>query len=184
MEDNDTVITEEDVFNHDEIVSIATNTMYPLQHRALIAIVYLSLSRIGEVVKRLTRKQIDIIKINDQDVLVFRNLYTEKNKQHPKRNVPVIISKELDLVNVISEYISPIDYEVILFDFSRVTAWRHIKRMTGNRCHFLRHTRITHLQSLYNIPSSAIKRMAGWSDERPLSKYSHLKFQDIAELMM
>lgn len=171
-------------FTYNEVVDIATDVTKPIRDRALFVTEYLSNSRVSEIVRRLRKNQIRLVDHKDTQFLMFTELYTEKNKSHPLRNIPVNIAKEKELVNVVMQYIDPMQENDILFDISRVHAWRIMKVLHGRSNHFQRHTRITHLATIYGLNGTSIQRMAGWASPDMMNTYAHLVWQDIAGLMI
>lgn len=160
-----------------------------LRDRALLSTLYLTNSRIGEVVKRVYKHQIEHRIVDNHEFLLFKNLYTEKNKNHPKRNVPVMISKENKFTDLILEYLKVCPHDKPIFNFTRQWAWNLLKRNWKLKPHDLRHTRITHLITEYDLGETAIMRLAGWSgargsQEKMMLIYSHLRWQDIARMMI
>ncbi len=175
-------LPEDNTFSRSEIVSFASGSAN-LRDRALFATLYLTNSRVSEIVKRMKKRQILFTELKGKKVLLFTELWTQKNPDHPLRTVPVIIEKEQELVKVISLYISLYKDSEILFNISRQQAWYLMKRLCGQRCHYLRHSRITHLVVVFGINPEIIRRMAGWKDYQMLEHYSHLSWKDIASSM-
>lgn len=171
-----------EVFTRDQVISMATGDAN-LRDRALLSVLYLTNSRVSEIVKRLQKKQIAISTHKRKRFLIFMNLHTSKNRKHPKRIVPVRIDKEKDLVNVILEYCKNFLDDEFIFPISRQWAWKLMVDLTGYGNHFQRHTRDTHLIVHYNIRSESLRRLNGWTDMRPLSRYEHLRWKDVADQM-
>lgn len=171
-------------FTYNEVISIALKTDKSLRDRALFVVEYLSNSRVSEIVRRLRKNQISITEHKGVKFLMFTELHTEKNKQHPLRNIPINIEKEKTLVNILLEYIIPFQDNDVLFDISRVHAWRLMKALHGHTNHFQRHTRITHLITIYQLNDASIVKMAGWADPSMMKTYAHLVWQDIAGMMI
>jgi integrase len=175
------------ILSRAEILAVALGPG-KLRHRALFTILYLSNCRVSEIMRRLKKKDIITETIQDTDGLnrpymLFTNLYTAKNRQHPLRNIPVNILKEQQLADVVNEYLAEYNDEDILFDFSIQRAWQIIKKLANIKPHILRHSRLTHLVTEYGLSDSALKRMAGWSDTRMSATYTHLNWRDIARMM-
>lgn len=173
----------------EEILSIATGGA-PLEHRALFCVLYLSNSRVSEIVRRLRKKQIRKITKGSRDWLMFYNLYTEKNQDHPPRTVPVSLpglANEGILAGVVQEFIDKFGDDDVIFNFSRVHAWRVIQGLVTVRekfrPHFLRHSRITHLEAIYGISGPPIWRITGWKDGKMEGRYTHLNIHDLMEMM-
>lgn len=172
------------VFSREEVILLATNPEHSLRDRALFVTLYLSNSRVSEIVKRLRRMDIKQTDVEGEPFLMFTHLFTCKNKQHPERNIPIKIERERELVNVLAEYLALFDTgEAILFDMTKQRAWQLMKRMCGQRTHYIRHTRLTHLVTEYGLTETALTKMAGWSNSKPAVVYIHLGWKDIAKMM-
>lgn len=176
-------LEKDNIFSREEVLKLASRPMFSARDRCLFAVLYLSNSRISEIVRRLKKKQIRFVYRREKEFMVFTGLYTEKNPEHPLRTVPVNIEREKELVGIVKSYIHTLSDDDILFPISRQQAWKIIKKMSGQRCHFLRHTRLTHLTVEYGLGSEAIKRLAGWRSDRMLKEYTHLQWKDIAGMM-
>lgn len=172
----DDILTEEDVRN----ILMGEGI---LRDKALFSVLYLSNSRVGEIVKRLKKHQIKFTNIDNIDYLLFMNLYTEKNRNHPLRVVPVMVNEDPFSCNIIREYIQSFGDDDLLFNITRQYSWRLIKKLTGKSNHNLRHTRLTHLSVRYDLDGSDKLVIAGWSDERPNKTYTHLRWKKVADRM-
>lgn len=151
--------------------------------RALFATLYLSNSRVGEIVRRLQRYQLVFRTIDNIPYLLFDNLYTEKNRKHPRRVVPVIVSEDKECCQVIQAYSNGMAPDEVVFPIGRQRSWQIMKRLCGKGNHDLRHTRLTHLTVRYDLDGSDKKVIAGWTDERPNSAYTHLQWRKVANRM-
>lgn len=138
------------------------------EYRALIAFLYLWGARIGEALDMTTE---DFTK---SDTEIKARILTEKlrskgpiREQH--RTVPIALSSPF--TPYLLEYLSSSAGR--LWPFSRVTAWRKIKRLNPNCSpHVFRHTRATKLAMETNSPY-ALASFFGWSDLRQAMKYIH-----------
>jgi len=180
----DTSVDKSKTFTKNEIITLASSPSYSLRDRALFTALYLSNSRVSEIVRRLRKNQIRFLELDGKEIMLFTELWTEKNKTHPLRVVPVNVERESILIEILKGYMLTIQEEdSLLFPISRQRAWSIVKRMSGERCHYLRHSRLSHL-TIDGLPTEALKRLAGWSDARMLDTYSHLRWSDIARLMI
>ena len=178
------IIQEKDkAFSRDQIKFISQQET-SLRNQALFSILYLTNSRVSEITKRLRKNQIEIKNMNSKRYILFKDLHTEKNRQHPLRNIPVLIEKEHPMADIVLKYIELYNDNNLLFPISRQRAWQIIKKMCGQRCHYLRHSRLTHLMTEYGIGEVLLSRMAGWKDTRMATTYVHLSWQDAAEMML
>jgi site-specific recombinase XerD len=192
----------EGVFRKHEITKIAdaiptlTSSNYPYKVRdtALFCLLYLSGARIGEVVKRLRKKDFETIKLKGSQFLIV-DLYTEKNRKHPNRRIPVNMEREKDLIKYVLEYMELLSDEDILFPFTIQRAWQIVskilikyKKVSKNKFlnanHFLRHCRLTHLVVNYDFNDQDLVKYCGWTNSIPATTYSHLRYKDLARKMV
>lgn len=192
----------EDVFKRNKIIEIVksipslTKPKYPYKtrDRSLFCLLYLTGSRIGEVVRRVKKKDFEIIKLKGRQFLVV-DLYTEKNRKHPTRRIPINMEKEKDLVKFVLEYLEFLNDEDILFHFTIQRAWQIVskilikyKKTSRNKFlnanHFLRHCRITHLVINYDFNDQDLVKYCGWTNSIPATVYSHLRYKDLARKMV
>jgi len=200
-------ILEKEVPTHDEVIDIANN-IKRRRTRALFVIAYLTGGRINEILPKkyilrqkldketglltkwreridypgIMKKNIEFIQNKGRDFILIKMLNEKNLKQHIKR-VPFPIDKEKELVFHLQSFINRLQPNDVLFPFSDVTAWSRLKRKTGFNPHFMRHMRTTHLITLYKLQDHLIVKYMGWTDARPLSKYAHLRWTDIADAM-
>jgi site-specific recombinase XerD len=192
----------EEVFKRNKIIEIVksipslTKPKYPykIRDRALFSLLYLTGSRIGETVRRLKKKDFEVIKIKHNQFLVV-DLYTEKNRKHPTRRIPINMEREKDLVKYVLEYLELLNDEDILFHFTIQRAWQIVskilikyKKISKNKFlnanHFLRHCRLTHLVINYDFNDQDLVKYCGWTNSIPATTYSHLRYKDLARKMV
>jgi len=192
----------EGVFRKHEIIKVAnsipslTPSNYPhkVRDRALFCLLYLTGARIGEVARRLKKKDFEAIKLRDSQFLVV-DVYTEKNRKHPNRRVPISMEREKDLIKYVLEYLERLKDEDVLFPFTIQRAWQIVskilikyKKVSKNKFlnanHFLRHCRLTHLVINYDFTDQDLVKYCGWTNSIPATTYSHLRFKDIARKML
>jgi site-specific recombinase XerD len=137
--------------------------------KALCALLYGSAGRINEVLKVEKR---DIV-LEKKYLLI--TLTTEKNWQHPERIVPIPL-KESWIVKPILDYLSFSAKR--LFPFSDRLARNITHKWLNCHPHFLRHSRLTHLVSIYNADANRLKLIAGWRSVAMANVYVHLNWQD------
>jgi integrase len=177
-----------EIIKRDELIrKLATNP--DQQANTLIAILYLSAARISEVLT-LTKEQISIDNLANPDkpILYIKNRPILKKrkfgKQVPKHTVPIHISQEPELANIIIQYAKSLPDGSKLFDFNRQKATTIIQKTLGKQyfIHWLRHSRITDMFLRKKWPEQVIVKYLKWSDSRQFERYTHLKGQELAEL--
>jgi len=191
------------VFRKSKIIQVAreiptlTKQNYPfkIRDRALFSLLYLSGARIGEIVYLLKKKDFEFVRFQNKNFMVVE-LYTEKNRKHPIRRVPVNVEKERTLVNFVLQYIDSLTDDDSLFHFTKQRAWQIVgailknykqKSRTNkfmNANHFLRHCRLTHLVTMHDFTDQDLVQFTGWSNSIPATTYSHLRFKDLARKMI
>lgn len=178
---------EGEVFTYKQVIDIA-RSIKNKRNRALFIIYYLTAGRASEVVdervpdkKRIPLRKMDLKfrKINNVDVLLI-DITNLKNRNVKFKTLPIPISKDKELIDMMMEWVETIktDDEPI-FKIGRKMAWLIIKGITGERTHFLRHTRLTHLVTMYKYDSIKLMKYAGWTDPRHANRYVHLNWEDL-----
>ncbi len=149
--------------------------------RALISLLYLTGSRISELLV-LKRWQISKQNIQDTDFLVLEKMPVLKRRtDNIVRTVLIPIEKEKELCKLVVEYINQIQPEEKIFSFTRVRAWQIVKEITGKFNHYFRHSRVTHLITIYGFSAQELKKFFGWASSKMADTYSHLDITDIAK---
>lgn len=170
-------------FTRKEVEAFATCSA-DIRDRALFVTLYLTNSRVSEIVRRLRKNQIIFMAREGKEDLVFNGLWTEKNPSHPLRTIPIPVEKEKPLVDVLMRYLATVrSDDAVLFPISRQRAWSILKRLCGERCHFLRHTRLSHLVTFYGLNETTLMRMAGWRSRKMVDTYAHFGWEDISAMM-
>jgi len=149
------------------------NSIISPRDRALCCILYGSAGRINEVLK--LRKS--DIRMENNYLLI--SLRTEKNPNHPERIVPIPLKEEW-VVKPIADYLEVCDGR--LFNFSDRLARNITRKCMDCNPHFLRHTRLTHLVSIYRADEHRLRMIAGWVDTRPAYIYVHLNWKDTKDI--
>lgn len=175
-------IREDEPFTQDEILECISNSE-KLIYKAFISLSYLTGGRVSEIVRTVKKKHISYRKFNGRNFMIITLPYTKKHPKHPPRKLPTPIDKEGKFVEIIEKYISKLKSDDVLFPFSRITGWKIIKKYTGERHHWLRHCRISHLITLYNYNDQELVKFAGWSNSKPLEIYAHLRTEDLMKKM-
>jgi integrase len=147
--------------------------------RCLFVLTYLTAGRISEILG-IRRDGIETVRRGERDVLLIRM----PNKKHRKRRfktIPIPLDKEKSFVDLIYGYISHRDGP--LFDFGSERRAEQILAKYGYNPHWLRHLRLTHLVTIYDMNEELIKKFAGWTDTRPARHYMELRWTDILQKM-
>jgi len=166
------------------------NAIRKAEHRCFLKTTYLSLARVGEVVKGnyLKYPNPPITKANFQvtDNFLIVSLLTEK--RHTQRRVPAARTDlpieqffkvgEPWLTEDIIQYLSPIDQDRLVPLWGKTTRWG--QKVFGKyfpeynqHIHLLRHWRASHLLAGYatgvKIPDSVVAKMGGWKGTNTLT---------------
>ncbi len=127
--------------------------------------------------KGISKQDIKFKEISGHKCMILR-VENRKNKTRKTKNQPVPLDFENDIAWFISDYLKMIDFDSILFPFSRRRAEKIIEETIGWNIHFIRHIRATHLISLYDFNEQALIKYMGWTDGRPAKHYMELKTSD------
>ena len=154
-----------------------------LRDRALCSLLYLTGARVSEIVRRFKVKEISVEKDGERLFYVF-NIYIEKRREKKDiyRRVGIPYDKNKMFIDNIYNYIKKYRLKDTdnLFDIHRRTVHRIVKKHFGFRPHFLRHTRATHLTTLYGLSAQELQNYIGWSDIRTTAIYTHLNWKNVS----
>lgn len=156
-----------------------------MRDRALIAVLYLTGGRVGEIVRQgflgtgrdgLTKEDITTIKQGKRKYRIFtiRNLKNEKRKikELPVSEDDPITKKLLEYVDVYTENLLK---DEPLFPIStrraRAIVEKHMGR--GISPHYFRHMRLTHLARDKELNEWELATYAGWTSAQPARHYVH-----------
>jgi len=136
-----------------EIYQLITSKTYPYKinrefyekrDRALMALLYLTCGRITEVLS-LRKKQFDFE--SEPNFIIIRNMIVVKRKKKAKRKsrairdeVPLPLSGELaSFTSLVLDYLKLVENpEDKLFNFGRNRAYKIVRYVTGQWCHWFR----------------------------------------------
>jgi len=118
----------DEVASQGQLYNIAKSISNP-KIRALFVFEYLSGGRVGELVKRCKKNQLEYRTIKGGEFLAIDRFYTEKNKRYDKRVLIIPIAHEGKFIDLTKEWINSLDDDAFIFPFNRVTAWRHIRKI-------------------------------------------------------
>lgn len=165
------------------------------RNQALFSTLYLTAARINEIINRLKKQHIEGTIIKGKEFTLFKNIYTEKNRRHPLRILPIPtnLEYELEIFKFVEVFIKSKRPGRLLFEMTATNAWYIISKVIKkykeistsnifmNGCHYLRHVRNTHLKTLYGFDDYWLMRWNGWSSTAPAAVYTHLQFTDMVE---
>ena len=153
-----------------------------LRDKALSSFLYLTGSRVGEVVFRFKVKNLTIEKRGERLFYVF-HMYVQKRREEFYRKVGIPYDNNEELMDNILNYIKRyrLTDEDYMFEIHQRTALRLVHKWFGFNTHFMRHVRITHLFSEFGFSEQEVKQFVGWKDTRPASTYIDLNWQQTAD---
>jgi len=160
--------------------------------QGLVAFLYLTGCRISEAIgnkstkyptQPIKRYQIEVKKHKGNDMLIVNNVPVLKRKGYILRNIPIVIEKEREFVEILLKYLETLQPNDALFPMTRQTAWKIVYDI-GLWCHYFRHLRNTHLTIDYGLSGQELRALNGWSSSRPADVYVHLNWRNIAEKIM
>ena len=171
-----------------KMISLIGSIPY-VDHRALVGMVYLTGGRISELIRSdrygrylpsIKRKQIQIDEHEGHKILKisFRTLKKRGERRDTSyRVIPVPLDIEInkEIVALIWPYLKDLNPEEELFPIKYTQAYNLIRKYTGWNCHWIRHIRTYHLLTVIGLKEELIRIYMGWTDLRPLSRYSSLK---------
>jgi len=161
-------------------IRVIAGNIKDLRVRALFIMLYLTAGRISEVCYDLKKKDLELVHKRGRDVLLIK-LKNLKNRTRKFKTIPVPLDKELELIQMLNEYLGTVHEDEPLFDFGKIRAHQLLMKHVGFNNHWLRHVRLTHLTAYYDFPDQLLVRFAGWSDSRPAKSYSELRWSDILD---
>lgn len=175
-----------------KLIDIIDSISVP-EERCLVGLCYLTGGRISEIIKSsrykrelssIKRKQFQLDTIEGHKVLkitirTLKKRGAEKDTSFRVIPIPLDIPVNKKIIQLIWGYIKQYTQEEELFDFKYTKALRIIKENTGWNPHWIRHIRTTHLLRVYKFKEEKVRIYMGWTDLRPLSRYSELKWVDI-----
>ena len=176
--------------------------------RALFVLAYLTAGRISEITdykqyvyirlnpnekpakyrKEFVRRYAGITKKNmvktessGREILLI-DLPNRKNDGRPRKKLPVTLDKDynIELVNILLNYIKTKEEDEALFPITPTRAWQIISKY-GYNPHFLRDIKLTHLVIYNNFNDQELIKYAGWSDGRPAKNYIQLRYDDMVK---
>lgn len=133
-------------------------------------------------VEALRKESVEILPEKDL-ILIHQVACLKKRAGIPRRTIPIKISSDKEFIDIFMRYFDSLPAGSKLFDINRHRAWQIINKEMGLYNHFLIHERCTHLVTNKGFTDLDLKQFRGWTDTKPASVYTHLKWQDIAGKM-
>jgi len=161
------------VFKYDNIKAIVSG-IPNLRDRALIAFLYGTGAR--EVEATTFRK--DDLQI--QRDVILPEIITAKHRKHPTRITPIYRKKESWITEPIIEW-HGICRDEMLFGISTRQIRKIGRKYLNSRTHSLRHSRATHLITMFNFGIFELRFFMGWSSTEPAEVYVHLDWRSYAK---
>jgi len=122
-------------------------------------------------------KDLSFTQRGGKDILIVR-MANRKNKNFKKKNIPIPINKEPEMVEVIKSYVEGMKKDTPLFPFQRWTAEKILAKVNMNP-HFLRDIRLTHMVTVYGYNTHQLVKFAGWQNISPAERYVRLGVDDL-----
>ena len=152
--------------------------------RVLFLLTYLTAGRVSEVVS-IRAEDIQPTYHEGREVITI----TMPNRKHRVRHSKVIpiamdMPQEKALMEPVLEYAKGKTGLLLAREgrpgegIKELRAWQIIGT-AGFNPHWLRHIRLTHLETVYGLSGERLKVFAGWTDTRPAKNYMELNWGDV-----
>ena len=112
-----------------------------------------------------------------KDVMIV-SMQNRKSPDFKRKNIPIPIAQEAELIRLLREYIDNLQPNDPLFDFTISKAEKIISKINMNP-HFLRDIRLTHMVTIYDFNAFHLAKFAGWKNADPAEKYVRLGVTDL-----
>lgn len=170
--------------------------MNGVRDKALAAFIYLTGARISEIlghkktftdgrtliIEPLKKENVELIA--EEDLMIIHNVPCLKQRDRlPRRNIPIIITQELEFLRLFMPYYNILQEGQPLFNITRQRAWQIVNKELNIYNHFLIHERCTHLVTIKNFTDIDLMRFRGWKNTTAAAVYTHLNYKDIAAKM-
>ena len=151
---------------------------------------YLLGARVSEVLQT-HRADWKMKYIQDTEIMQVTMITQKTGDDGLIRKVPIFLNGyERELSNMFLDYLKYFSPKEKLFNFSRCTAWRHIKKIDFGSMvlthstkrhyvnnwfghpHYFRHLRATHLREYYGFDTGALQKYFGWKTPQMAMRYT------------
>lgn len=161
------------------IRSLVNSAQYSLRDRALLSYIYLTGCRRVEA----SHATLSDFKFRYEDDCVIVRVYTAKKKTKQYRSIPIDLKIEKGIVEPLMDYVRMQTIQDRRFFPSPSRTSELIKAMTEHGVHCLRHTRATHLKTIYDFGDTQLMEFMGWTDPKMCRNYTHLTSVDLLDKM-
>ncbi len=114
-----------------------------------------------------------------EDEVMLINMQNRKNRKIKRKNIPVLVKREPQFVEILRDYTKDLGIFEPLFPINKSQAYNIIYNITQMNPHLLRGIRLTHLVTIYGRDGMRLVKFAGWTDSRPAESYIRLDWRDI-----
>lgn len=125
------------------------------------------------------RKNIIFTERRQKNIMLI-SMQNRKNREFTRKNVPIPVDKEPNLIRMVKEYINKLSPESPIFPF-KVGKARKIISKIGMNPHFLRDIRLTHMVTIYDFNAFQLAKFAGWKNAKPAERYVRLSYTDLVD---
>lgn len=162
-----------------ELLDIAQTIKSP-RDKSLFLLTYLTAGRISEVVAILA-SSIELTYRENREVMLV-HLPNRKNRTRHTKDIGIPLDREFEaaMAKEVMDYARTTTG--LLFGISTTRAWQ-ILNSIGYNPHWLRHIRLTHMETIYGMSGERVKILAGWTDTRPAKHYMELNWGDVLKGM-
>jgi integrase len=173
----------EDVITEEEFIK-KFRLIDNIRDKAFCSVIYLTAGRVSEILFSLKVKDIIVDKYMNKLFYIF-SVFTSKRKEKDIfRKIPIPYEDyHKELLDSVLSYIKQygLKESSFLFEFNRRTAYNIVMKWFKFRTHYMRHTRLTHLVSMYSYHPLRLQAYAGWTNLKQTSRYIHQSWKDMAK---
>lgn len=163
-----------------ELFRVASSFEIP-QEKTLFLLLYLTAGRVSEVIG-LTKDNFQKQYRDGKEFVVIR-MENRKHKTRHYKLIPIPMEKEGFLMQPVLDYLDAHNKQRLFRFKTPCRGWQIIGKANMNP-HWLRHIRLTHLITIYDMKETQMQMFAGWTNTKPASVYSELNWGDLAKKMI